>query len=131
MYIIALFGLLLMVLSLLMIINPQSWANGIVKFSEKPYFHLFEILSRLGFGLGFIIYAEQTIYPKLITYVGYLLVAVSVGLMLTPPSRHRKFAVWSTSKFRKTFRPIGFVSIFFGFFLIYAAVQPRVNELLK
>jgi hypothetical protein len=114
-----------------MMINPQSWANGIVKFSEKPYFHLFEILSRLGFGLGFIIYAEQTIYPTLITYIGYLLVAVSIGLSLTPPSKHKQCAVWSASRFRKTFRLVGFVSIFFGVFLIYAAIQTRVNELLK
>lgn len=131
MYIIAFFGFLMIILSLLMIINPESWANGIVKFSEKPYFHPFEILSRLGFGLVFIIFAEQTIYPKMITYIGYLLVAVSVGLLFTPPSKHKEFAVWSASGFRKIFRPIGFVSLFFGAFLIYAALQERVIELLR
>ena len=59
----------MMVLSLLMIIKPEFWANGIVEFSEKPYFHPFEIISRFSFGIIFVLFAEKTLYPKLITII--------------------------------------------------------------
>jgi len=123
MYIIAFFGFLMVVLSLLMIIKPESWANGIVEFSEKPYFHPFEIISRFGFGIIFVLFAGKTLYPKLITIIGYLLLAVSIGLLFTPPAKHRQFALWSAHKFRNKFRLMGFFSLAFGTFLIYAAMR--------
>ena len=106
-----------------MIFNPGYWSVGVVRFSEKPYFHPFEILSRLAFGAVFIVYADQTLYPTLMSGIGYLLVAVGVGLLLTPPARHRQFALWSAHRFKNTFRPAGFVSLVFGAFLVYAATS--------
>ena len=123
MYIIAIFGILLMIFSVIMIINPELWANGIVKFSEKPWFHPFEILSRFGFGLGFVLFAEKTPYPTLMLIIGYLLIAVSIGLLFTPPSKHRQFALWSAQKFRDKFRWLGFGSLAFGAFLIYTGAR--------
>lgn len=122
MYFIAFFGLMLILLSLVMIINPEYWSKGIVKFSKKPWFHPFEIISRIGFGVVFVIFAKQTLYPKLILFLGYLLIAVGIGLLLTPPSKHKQFAVWSAYKFKKTFRPMGFGSLLFGAFLFYAGI---------
>ncbi|MBT8052826.1 MAG: hypothetical protein HKN57_13020 [Xanthomonadales bacterium] len=123
MYGIAFFGFLMMLLSIVMITNPEYWSNGIVKFSKKPYFHPFEILSRLAFGVVFIMSADQTLYPSLMLVIGYLLIAVGAGLLLIPPSKHRQFAVWSARKFKNTFRPMGFGSLFFGAFLVYAALS--------
>ncbi len=113
----------MILLSLIMIINPGYWSEGIVKFSKKFWFHPFEIISRFAFGLIFVFFAGQTLFPKLMTVIGYALIAVSVGLLLTPPSRHKKFALWSAEKFRNYFRCFGFVSLVFGAFLIYAALQ--------
>lgn len=122
MYFIAFFGFLMILLSLVMIIKPQYWADGIIEFSEKSWFHAFEILSRLAFGAVFVIFADRTSHPGLMSFIGYLLIAVGAGLLLTPPSKHKQFAVWSAHKFKNTFRPMGFVSLLFGAFLIYAAV---------
>ena len=105
-----------------MIINPAYWANGIIKFSEKSWFHPFEIISRFVFGLGFVLFAGQTLYPTLMSIIGYGLIAVSVGLLFTPPSKHREFALWSAEKFKNYFRWFGFVSLVFGAFLIYGAI---------
>ncbi|MDQ3132590.1 MAG: hypothetical protein M3Q99_17725 [Acidobacteriota bacterium] len=80
-------------------------------------------MSRFVFGLGFVLFAEETLYPKLTLAIGYLLIAVSVGLLFTPPSKHRKFALWSAHKFRDKFRWLGFGSLIFGAFLIYAATN--------
>lgn len=112
-----------MLLSIVMITNPDYWSNGIIKFSEKPYFHPFEILSRLAFGIGFIMSADQTLYPILMLVIGYLLIAVGVGLLLIRSSKHKQFAVWSARRFKNTFRPMGLGSLFFGAFLVYATVS--------
>ncbi len=45
MYLIAFFGFLMMILSILMIAKPEYWADGIIKISEKSWFHPFEIIS--------------------------------------------------------------------------------------
>lgn len=125
MYLIALFGVLMMLLSVVMMVNPDYWSRGIVKFSKVAYFHPFEILSRLIFGAAFITFAGQTVYPMLISVVGYVLVIVGVGLLFTPPSKHRQFAVWSAQKFRPVFRPAGAVSFAFGIFIIYTSLWAR------
>lgn len=113
----------MMTISLLMIVNPDYWADLIVKFSEMRFFHLFEIISRFVFGLVFVVSAGQTLFPRLMTFIGYLLIAVSAGLLLTPPSKHRQFALWSARKFRDKFRWMGIGSLMFGAFLFYAAIK--------
>jgi len=127
MYAIACFGILMMLISAVMVINPEYWSDGIVRFSEKTYFHPFEILSRLGFGTILIVFSDQTLYPSVMLGVGYLLVAVGIGLLITPPSKHKQFAVWSAKKFKNVFRPAGIGSFFFGVFLIYAAVADSTS----
>jgi protein-S-isoprenylcysteine O-methyltransferase Ste14 len=119
MYFIASFGLLLMYLSSLMIKSPDAWSKGIIQFSKKPYFHVFEILSRFIFGLIFLLHAEQTLFPILIQGLGYLFILVSLILIIIAPTRHRKFAIWSATRFKSTFRLSGFCSFLFGIFLIY------------
>ena len=123
MYLIALFGVLMAALSVVMIANPEYWSDGIVKFSEKPYFHPTEVISRIVFGAIFVAYADQTLYPTLNSAIGYLLTLVGVGLLLTPPSKHRKFAVWSAKKFRHIYRPAGVASLVFGVFIIYSSIR--------
>jgi len=120
-YAIALFGLLMMILSTMMVVNPDSWSNKIVQFSQWIYFHPFEIITRFGFGVIFIIYSSQTLFPDLMLGIGYILIAVSLGLLLMAPARHKKFAVWSALKFKNIFRLSGICSFTFGAFLIYAS----------
>lgn len=122
MYLIAAFGLLMMVLSLTMVIKPDSFTAGIITFSEKPYFHVFEIVSRIIAGLIFVTYATDTVFPAVISVIGFALILVGVGLALTPPRVHRKFAVWSANEFRDRFRLIGIVSVPLSLLLIYVAV---------
>lgn len=122
MYLIAAFGLLMMVLSLTMVIKPDSFSTGIITFSEKPYFHVFEVVSRIIAGLIFVTYATDTVFPTVISVIGFALILVGVGLALTPPRVHRKFAVWSANEFRYRFRLIGIVSVPLSLWLIYVAV---------
>ena len=122
MYLIAAFGFLMMLLSFLMVVKPDSFSKGIILFSEKSYFHLFEIISRIAAGVIFTAYAANTVFPKTILFIGYGIILVGIGLALTPPKLHKKFAVWSANNFRTKFRLIGFASVPLSIFLIYAAI---------
>ena len=122
MYMIGFFGALMCVSSLIMIANPAAWSNGIISFSKRPYFHPFEIVSRLAFGLAFITYADQTLYPRVILAMGYLLISASVVLLIMLPSRHKQFAAWSARKFRHAFRPAGVFGAAAGAFIFFASI---------
>ena len=97
----------------------KDFPDGIVNFSQKPYFHWFEVISRITAGFIFVFFNKSTLYPQLILSIGCLLIAVGFGLLITGPVKHRKFAVWSAYKFKSTFRPAGVGSFIFGSFLIY------------
>ena len=123
MYVIIFFGVLTIALSLLMVIDPKRWGETIVRFSQMRGFHSFEVLSRIIIGLLFLVNANQTAYPNVISVFGYLLIAVGIGLSFLPPSYHKRFALWSADKFRNIFRPASLASLAFGIFLIYVALK--------
>lgn len=122
MILLVLFAIVMMVLSCIMIISPNKWSQGIITFSNKPYFHLFEVTSRLGFGVIFITLSPQTLYPQMFFYIGLILLFVGCGLMLLTSAKHRQFALWSATAFLHTFRIAGCCSFLFGGFLFYAVI---------
>ncbi|NND45676.1 MAG: hypothetical protein HKN58_10155 [Xanthomonadales bacterium] len=123
MYFIAIFGMLMMVFSIAIIINPTAWAEAIVRFSQWRWFHPFEIVSRLAFGAAFLRWGSETAHPALMQVIGWVLLAVGLGLALTPPSQHRRFAAWSAGAFHKVFRPAGIGSLLFGAFITWSAYR--------
>ncbi len=118
--IIILFSILLMFCSVYMFVFPKRWSNGIIIFSEKSYFHIFEIISRFLFGIIFLISYSQNKFPILLISIGSLLIVVSFGLVILGETRHRQFAKWSAIKFQKTFRVASVASFIFAVFLIYS-----------
>lgn len=119
MWLLSFFGLLLMALSVLMIKNPQAFANGIIKFSQQAYFHVFEIVSRLFFGVAFVYYSSLTLAPNINAVLGYLMIFSAMLLLVVGAEKHRAFALWSAQKFRAMFRLSGFFSVVFGGYIIY------------
>ncbi|WP_143824577.1 hypothetical protein [Neiella marina] len=104
-----------------MMIQPAAFSAGIIAFSEQRFFHPFEIISRGLAGLVFVLYADSAIYPWLIRWLGYGLLAVSVGLLCTPPSLHRHFARWSAVQFKEWFRWCGLAFLPAAAFLLFVA----------
>ena len=102
----------------LMIAKPLQFSRGIVQFSEKRWFHAFEIASRGILGILFLILASKTSYPTVVAFIGGVLCFVSVFLIVIGPSRHRKFALL-TSGLGKNFRFLGLVAVGCGFALVY------------
>ncbi|SRR3989338_2713204 len=128
MYFIAAFGLLMLLFSLTMLFRPGDFAQGIINFSEQPYFHPFEIISRLIAGGIFVVYAADTQFPVLFKAIGLVLLLVGAGLALTPPSVHKKFAVQAAQRCKNYFSLIGMVSVVLAVALIYAAVGHLIAE---
>ena len=101
-----------------MVCKPLQFSKGIARFSEKPWFHIFEILSRALLGILFLLVADSTPYPTFITILGTVLCFVSVFLIIIGPIRHKRFALL-TSNIGKNFRAIGLVALACGAGLIY------------
>ena len=118
MLILMLFGLGMIAFGGFMIRRPIQFANGIAVFSRKKWFHVFEIVSRFGLGLVFLLFVNHTDYPYLFLGLGIMLVGVSLFLVIIGEDKHRKFAL-KTVEIGKNFKPIGFVSIAAGLVLVY------------
>lgn len=112
----------MMALSLLMIKNPQAFSAGIITFSQKSYFHIFEIFSRLFFGAAFIYYSPLSLAPNINAILGYLMIVAALMLLIIGAEKHRAFALWSAKKFRAMFRYCGFFSFLFGCYIIYSTI---------
>lgn len=123
MYFIAAFGALMMGLSVFMIASPNQWSKSIIRFSEKPYFHWFEVATRLISGLVFVEFSEQVKLSAMFLGFGYVMIAVAIGLTLLGPSKHVQFARWSAVKFKPSFRGAGVGSLLFGAAIIYLTLS--------
>jgi protein-S-isoprenylcysteine O-methyltransferase Ste14 len=120
-------GLLTVGLSVLMIASPAAMARGILAFEQKPYFHAAEVSSRLLLGSLLLVFASQTLHPRVIAGFGCVLLAAALGLLVLGARRHRAFAVRSAT-FTSVFRTAGFASLAFGVFVIYSAGAALVGQ---
>jgi hypothetical protein len=118
MHLLVIFGIGLLGFGCYMVVKPLQFSRGIVWFSEKKWFHTFEIISRLVFGVIFLMLADKTSYPSVVSLLGGVLCFVSLFLIIIGPSRHRRFALL-TSGIGKQFRFFGLLVILCGLGLIY------------
>ncbi|NMP16839.1 hypothetical protein HII16_10890 [Thalassotalea sp. Y01] len=119
------FGLLMCYFCLQMVVRPVQFAERIIHFSHWRYFHPFEILTRLGFGLLFITYAQATRYPLFFDMFGLLMVLVALGLTFTPVKKHQAFALQVAQQLKPYFRYVGILTLPLGPFIIFAAISPK------
>ncbi len=118
MLILVMFGFGMFVLGSIMVFKPMMFANGIAEFSSKPWFHLFEIVSRMAIGVLFIVFAGQASYPKVVSFLGVLLCFVSGFLLVIGERRHKDFARL-IAKIGAYFRPVGLLAQLCGVGLMY------------
>ena len=123
MYFIAVFALGMIGFSIYMVLKPTGFADLIIGFCQKPWFHPFEIVTRATIGAVFLLFAKDTGHPQLFTFLGYLLLAVSLGLLLLGAKRHRAFGVKSAEIGRKYFRLAGIVATPLGVWLLLIALN--------
>lgn len=120
---VALYGLLITALSVWMVARPGRVAELGLRYCRWRWMHPVEILLCIGFGAAFVFAAERSGLPAVLRVFGYLLLAVGGGLVLTPPSLHRRFGIWSIEKTGRFLRLAGVGSLGFGIFLLYVALS--------
>lgn len=118
---IAAIGFITILFGLCMLSRPALWAQGIVRFSQQPSFHLTEIALRVTLGAILLGYADQTAHQALFSALGYLMLFVAAFLLLLGADRHRRFALRS-STWIGLFRPGGLAAILFGVFTVASAL---------
>lgn len=123
MYFIAAFGVLMFGFGIYMVLNPIKWSKGIILFSERAYFHWFEISSRFAAGSLFVIYSEQVKLSQMFYYFGFLMIAVSLGLIIVGSRKHIAFAKYTAIKFQPYFRYAGIAACALGTLITYLAVS--------
>ena len=111
----------MIVISLIVLIRPSLWRTVLDRFIEYPYFHEIEIGLRLAFGAAFIVYADQTRYPLVVTLTGAVFFIAGVALLLMGKSRHRRLAVDMMERVYGMLRPVSVPILVLGVFLVYAA----------
>jgi hypothetical protein len=119
---ILLFGLGMAFFGVVMFLKPNRFSDGIISFSEKSWFHLTEIISRLVFGLAFILVADQTDYALTITIIGIIIIAAGFILILIGEERHRRFAVFVSNYLRDKFRYIGIFALVLGLVVSFMGI---------
>lgn len=122
MIILVLFGLGMCLLAMFMVVAPLRFANGILRFSEKPWFHPFEIASRLIVGVLFLFFAKHSAHSVVAYTLGFVLCFVSLLLLLIGADKHRAFARLTVS-IGQRFRPLGVLAIACGLGLIYIGLK--------
>lgn len=98
----------------LMIEAPLQFSRGIALFSEKLWFHPFEIISRAIFGVLCLTFATNAPHSTLLYLIGGVLCFSSIFLVIIGSDRHKKFAIL-TSRIGNKFRVLGLVAVLCGF----------------
>lgn len=118
--IIKLLGILIFLFGILVLINPDIFFGWIEDNRENITFYILAIVTRLVFGILFIIAAKDSKYPNLIKFLGYVFIIAAIIFIFIGHTGFQDF-VSSMIPFAK---PIDHVSGLFGMalggFLIYA-----------
>ena len=125
--IIKLLGLLIVLIGISLLINPEIIFGWVEDNMENPSLYIFAIVVRLVFGVLFILAAKKSKYSGVIRFFGYLFIIAAIVFIFVGQESFQDF-ITSLIPDIKLFAPVsGLLSIAFGGFLIYAF--SRNNEL--
>ncbi len=122
-WLIILFALWLIVVSLVMIASPQRALQGLSKMASTNLINYTEITLRLIAGAALATYAEFSKFPETFRIVGLFIIFSSLMLYLVPRRWHAAYAVWWSRNLPPVFiRFAAPFSLVAGGMLIYVVV---------
>ena len=121
-YIILLFGISILLLGVVMLVNPGSTFGLIRRHAESLSLHVLAVVGRLVLGVALITYSAESHYPVALQVLGWLAVTAAIILGIMGRSRFKGLMPWALSFASPFGRFAGFGAILFGGFLIYAVV---------
>lgn len=121
-YVIILFGLLIVVLSLFILLRPQAALEYAAAKAGSIGMYISAVTARVGIGLVVLIYADQSRFPHTMEILAYLFIAAGLGLALAGPGRFERMVHWFIDRFAGMRRVSGSLGVILGLFLVYAVI---------
>lgn len=120
-YLIQLFGVLIVGMSLWGIFAPQALIGVVVQTWRKPWGMAFAIAVRVVMGIVFILAAEATRFPLFFELFGYLAIAAALGIALMGRDRVDRLINYWQKKSATLLRCWLLLGVALGAFFIYGA----------
>jgi hypothetical protein len=118
-YTIILFGLFLIIVSLMMLFAPIKARFFLLKAGSTVFINYAEITIRMIPAIAMVIFAEHSKCPDILNVFGWFMIGTSFILYLVPRRIHHNYAVrWSNILKNNYIRILSPLSLAFGLFLI-------------
>jgi len=122
-YIVICFGLFLIGVGFLMLLDPKKARKILKKAGSTPLINFGELTIRMIPAAAMILYADLSKYPEFFKLLGWFMLVTSVLLLLVPRKYHHGYALWCASFLSPIYiRSIAPFSFLFGFFMLYAVL---------
>ena len=121
-YVIILFGLFITVLSLYVTIRPKAALQFVSDRAGSSGLYILAVGARIVMGLILVLYAEQSRFPHVLEFLGYVFVGAGVILALIGRSRFERLVKWAMDRFASFTWVSGPLGIVLGLFLVYATI---------
>ena len=118
--IVLLFGVLILLGSVTLIVNPEYIFGIFANYGETPGLHIFAIIVRIILGIALVIAAADSKYPIALHILGWLTLIVVLVLSAIGRERFKSLIKWSLGINPNIQRVMGFFGILFGSLLFQA-----------
>ena len=91
--VIILYGIALILMSVIMIIKPDIGEKFLQSFASSARAHYFEQLIRMVFGVALVLHPSYDRFGEYMIPFGWVIIVTTVGLLFIPWRWHQKFAM--------------------------------------
>lgn len=116
------FGIVILVVGITLIANPEVIFKALSKNSDKLWLHISAVVVRLLLGLLLIFQASVSNFPVTIEIIGWIAIIASIVLTVIGHDRFKRLISWAFTLLKPFGRIGGAFALSFGFFLIYAFI---------
>lgn len=120
--VIIIFGLLMQLIGVLLVINPEIIFKVLRNSSQQLWLHISAVGVRLLLGVLLIYQADDSKLPLTMTIIGWIAVIAALVFTVMGRKNFQNLVLWAFSLMNGYGRIAGIFALFFGAGLIYAFV---------
>ncbi|MFT5658161.1 MAG: hypothetical protein ACI9KN_001440 [Gammaproteobacteria bacterium] len=117
-------AVLICLVGLLILINPQIVFGFLRRKSDRVELHIFAVLVRLLLGALLVYQSDASRYPFIIQLLGLVSIVSALFLAAIGRDYFRRFMTWALLMEKPFGRAGGVIAAAFGAFLLYAFIHP-------